>query len=166
MAIDGKPITGSAQRRIEAPMDMVWAELAIPDTFMATMPLENVHVDPEARSGSFTARIGLGPFGFSRSGTGAITDAAEPERIVFELTLDDQSLSSLHTAELTAGAEDETVLNYTVELRQAHPMPRLRRFLAGVFDMHVRDYADRVANTAARHWKAEQALGLRAPKEQ
>jgi uncharacterized protein YndB with AHSA1/START domain len=160
-----QPIRGSVQRRIAAPMDAVWSELVLPETLMATMPLEGVQIAADARSGSFTARIGLGPFRFSRTGTGAITEAKEPERIVFEMTLDDRSLTSLHTAELTAGGDDETVLNYTVELRQSHPMPRLRRFLAGVFDLHVRDYADRVSATSARHWKAEQALGLRAPKD-
>jgi hypothetical protein len=146
-------------------MDAVWRELSDPDVLMATMPLDDVSLDQVARSGSFTARIGLGPLRLSRTGTGYITEERPPHRIVFELTLDDKSLTSRHTAELTAGGEDETVLNYTVVLHQAHQMPRLRRFLTGVFDLHVRDYVDRVSDTAARHWRAEQALGLSPPKD-
>ncbi|MHB8690046.1 MAG: SRPBCC domain-containing protein [Solirubrobacteraceae bacterium] len=162
---ENPPIRGSAQRRIAAPIDAVWEELSAAETLMATMPIEDVRVDAEAATGSFVARIGLGPLQLSRPGSGSIKEIKQPERVVFELALDDQSMKSLHTAELTAAGEDETLLNYSVELQPAHPMPRLRRFLSGVFDMHVRDYADRVSNTAARHWRAEQALGLRDPKD-
>jgi hypothetical protein len=47
----------------------------------------------------------------------------------------------------------------------AQSMPRLRRFLAGIFDLHVRDYADHVASAATRHWQAEQAMGLHDPAD-
>jgi hypothetical protein len=93
-----------------------------------------------------------------------VLDARRPERMVFELSLDDGSMTSHHTVELTAGGEDETVLNYDVELRTAHPMPRLRRFLATIFDLHVREFVDEVSRSAARHWAAEHAMGLRKQK--
>ena len=159
------PITGAAQRRIAAPIGAVWQELAAPDALMATMPLEDIQVDPEGQSGSFTARLGIGPLTVSKSGTGELTEVMEPVKVVFELNLDDRSMRSRHTAKLTPAGDDETVLDYSVELQPAHPMPRIRRFLSGLFDMHVRDYADHVSSTAARHWKAEQALGLHPPKD-
>ena len=164
MSKDNPPIRGSVQRRIAAPVDHVWSELGFTSTFMASMPVEDVQAEQDARTASFTARIGLGPFRFARTGTGTTTVAKENERLVFELTLDDNSITSVHITELSPGAEDETVMTYTVELRQSHPMPRMRRFLSGMFDLHVRDYADQLSSTAARHWKAEQALGLRPQK--
>jgi carbon monoxide dehydrogenase subunit G len=162
---DDAPITGSVQRRISAPMDMVYSEVSHTDTLLATMPLEDLVNNGDGCTATFIARIGLGPLSISRTGSGRLVESVPPKKMVFELTLDDGSLTSLHTTELTSGGDDETVLTYTVELSPAHPMPRLRRFLKGVFDLHVRDYAERVSSTAARHWKAEQALGLRAPKE-
>jgi carbon monoxide dehydrogenase subunit G len=160
------PIRGSTQRRIAAPVDAVWNELQSPDAVIATMPLEQVHFDLDAKSATFSARLGIGPFALARTGSGRMTEFKVHKRVVFEMVLDDQSMSSLHIAELAPGGAEETVLTYTVELRPAHPMPRLRRFLKGVFELHVRDYADRISATAARHWKAEQALGLRAPRDQ
>ena len=162
---ENPPIRGSAQRRVEAPIGAVWQELAAPEALLSTMPIEDIEVDEERRSGSFTVRIGIGPLSVSKSGTGGLTEVHEPNSVVFELNLDDHSLKSLHTARLTAAGEDETLLDYTVELQPAHPMPRLRRFLNGIFDLHIRDYADYVSSTAARHWKAEQAMGLHPPKD-
>jgi carbon monoxide dehydrogenase subunit G len=162
---ENPPIRGSAQRRIAAPIGAVWQELAAPEVLMATMPIENIHVDDEHQSGSFTVRIGIGPLSVSKSGSGGLTDVKEPDSVVFELNLDDHSLRSLHTATLTPAGEDETLLDYSVELQPAHPMPRLRRFLNGIFDLHIRDYVDHVSSTASRHWKAEQAMGLHPPKE-
>ena len=162
---DNPPVVGSAQRRVAAPMDAVWLELGLTPLFLSTMPLDDVRVDPDESSASFTARLGIGPLGLSRGGTGAVIDARKPERIVFEMSLDDHSWRSVHTVELTDGGEDETVLTYNVELQSAQPMPRLRRLLSGVFDDHVRAYADQVSTTAARHWKAELAMGLRDPDD-
>lgn len=162
---ENPPIRGTAQRRIEAPIDAVWQELAAPEALLATMPIEDIQVDDARRSGTFTVRIGIGPLSVSKSGTGGLTEVHEPDSVVFELGLDDRSLKSLHRAKLTPAGEDETLLDYSVELQSAHPMPRLRRFLNGIFDLHVRDYADYVSSTASRHWKAEQALGLHPPKD-
>ena len=159
------PIRGTVQRRIAAPIGAVWEELAAPEALMATMPIEDVRVDPDRQSGSFTVRVGIGPLSVSKSGTGELTEVMEPSKVVFELGLNDHSLKSLHTAELTPAGEDETLLNYSVELQPAHPMPRIRRILSGLFDMHIRDYADHVSSSAARHWAAEQAMGLHPPKD-
>ena len=113
---ENPPIRGSAQRRIAAPIGAVWSELAGPEALMATMPFEGMHMAADRQSGSFTAdrdrpveRLAVRHRRDDR-GEGA-------RRIVFELNLGRPVAEIAAHRQLTPAGEDETLLDYRVELR-------------------------------------------------
>lgn len=146
-------------RRVPAPQDIVWQQIGLTTSFFDTLPAADVEIGSDGRSASYTARIGVGPMGWSRSGTAAVAEATRPSRMVIDSALDNQSLVVRSTFELAEGGPDETVLSYKAEVTLAHGMPRLRRILVGILEDHVLDFVDQAATVAERRWKAEQAMG-------
>jgi hypothetical protein len=140
----------------------VWHELGINQRFVDTLPVEDATIERDGRSASLTARIAFGPVEWTRRATAKVTDEEAPRRMVITAALDNQTIAMRGQLDLSEGASDETVLSYDVELILAHDMPRVRRVFARLLEEHAVDLVDQTAAAAERHWKAEQAMGVRA----
>ena len=155
------PLRASIERRIPAPPASVWAQLGLTEAYAGTMPWSDFVVAEDGRSATLIGEIGLGPVRFKRPGTGFVVKACAPAEMVIALELDEGFISVLASFDLAAGGmQTETIMRYAVEAQFAYPVPRLRRFLAGILDTHMHVFVDLVSASATRHWKAETAFGL------
>lgn len=159
----------AAQKRVQAPIDAVWAEVGSLAMALSGAPgVTSYELSQDNTHAAFTANLSWGPMRWRIDGQATVVASDRPNRFRWHAEAPRFPFEVTGEVELTPISQDETVLDYRFTSsmpRRSGMHDRVWKVLAAAFEDHVQEFSRRVARLAEQHALAEQRLGTDRSRE-